>query len=100
MKISILLPYKENYSPTYAGAVSLFVNSVSKKSIFKKETTIYGSTKYKDKLSSNYVNIPLSKEFLKSQSKEYVNKFIIEQKKEKPDIIEIHNRPSYINQLI
>ena len=100
MKISILLPYKENYSPTYAGAVSLFVHSVLNKSVYKKSTTIYGSTKYKDKLSSNYINIPLSKEFLKSQSKEYVNKFIIEQKKEKPDIIEIHNRPSYINQLI
>ena len=26
MKISILLPYKENYSPTYPGAVSIFVN--------------------------------------------------------------------------
>ena len=65
MKISILLPYKENYSPSYPGAVSLFVNSVLKKSMFKNETTIYGSTKYKDKLSSNYVNIPLSKEFLK-----------------------------------
>ena len=100
MKISILLPYKENYSPTYPGAVSLFVNSVLKKSMFKKETTIYGSTKYKDKLSTNYVNIPLSKEFLKSQSKEFVNKFILEQKKEKPDIIEIHNRPSYINLLV
>ena len=78
MKISILLPYKENYSPSYPGAVSLFVNSVLKKSIFKKDTTIYGSTKYKDKLSTNYVNIPLSKEFLKSQSKEFVNKFILE----------------------
>ena len=26
MKISILLPYKENFSPSYAGAVSLFIN--------------------------------------------------------------------------
>ena len=25
MKISILLPYKENFSPTYAGAVSILV---------------------------------------------------------------------------
>ena len=38
MKISILLPYKENYSPAYAGAVSLFVNSVSRESVYKKET--------------------------------------------------------------
>ena len=26
MKISILLPYKENYTDNYAGAVSLFIN--------------------------------------------------------------------------
>ena len=30
MKISILLPYKENYSPTYPGAVSLYVHSTTK----------------------------------------------------------------------
>ena len=100
MKISILLPYKENYSPAYAGAVSLFVNSVSRESVYKKETTIYGSTTYKEKLSKNYINIPLSKEFLKSQSRDYVKKFINEQKKVKPNIIEVHNRPIYINSLI
>ena len=100
MKISILLPYKENYSPAYAGAVSLFVNSVSRESVYKKETTIYGSTTYKEKLSKNYINIPLSKEFLKSQSRDYVKKFINEQKIVKPNIIEVHNRPIYINSLI
>ena len=36
MKISILLPYKENFSPNYPGAVSLFVFETSRKSIFKK----------------------------------------------------------------
>ena len=35
MKISILLPYKENYSPDYAGAVSIFINAVSKLSRYK-----------------------------------------------------------------
>ena len=29
MKISILLPYKENFSPEYAGAVSLFVKDTA-----------------------------------------------------------------------
>ncbi len=29
MKISILLPYKENFSPEYPGAVSLFINETS-----------------------------------------------------------------------
>jgi len=43
MKISILLPYKENFSPTYAGAVSLFVKDITKISKFKKYITIYGN---------------------------------------------------------
>ena len=29
MKISILLPYKENFSPMYPGAVSLFVKDTA-----------------------------------------------------------------------
>ena len=36
MNISILLPYKENFSPEYAGAVSIFINAITKKSLFKK----------------------------------------------------------------
>ena len=36
MKISILLPYKENFSPNYAGAVSLFVKDITKISKYKK----------------------------------------------------------------
>ena len=69
MKISILLPYKENYSPEYAGAVSIFVNSVTKISKYKRNIKIYGSTDYKKILSDNYKNIALSKKFLSSQSK-------------------------------
>ena len=36
MKISILLPYKENFSVNKSGAVSLFVNDVIKHSPQKK----------------------------------------------------------------
>ena len=43
MKISILLPYKENFSPVYAGAVSLFVKDTVKISKYKKNITIYGA---------------------------------------------------------
>ena len=98
MKISILLPYKENYSPEYPGAVSLFVHATTKLSKFKKEITVYGNTNLKEKLSGNYTNIPLDKNNLfKSQSKEYVNKFIKLQNNLKENIIEIHNRPNYVN---
>ena len=97
MKISILLPYKENYSPDYAGAVSIFVCSTNKLSIFKKDITIFGNTNFKDKLSENYINIELNKNSLfKSQSKEYVNNFVNLHKDQKTDLVEIHNRPNYI----
>ena len=47
MKISILLPYKENFSPNYAGAVSLFVNDIVKNSRYKKSTFVFGSMDFK-----------------------------------------------------
>ena len=96
MRISILLPYKENYSPTYPGAVSLFVHATTKISKFKKDITVYGSTDLNKKLSNNYINIPLTRKIFKSQSKEYVQKFYALNAEKKPDIIEIHNRPNYV----
>ena len=96
MKISILLPYKENFSPQYPGAVSLFINSMNKLSIYKKEITVYGSTDLKEKFSDNYINIQLKKSFLKSQTRDYVNKFVELHKNQNTDIIEIHNRPNYV----
>ena len=48
-KISIILPFKENFSPTYAGAVSLHVEHISQNSKYKKNIHVYGSTKFKKK---------------------------------------------------
>ena len=50
MKISILLPYKENFSPEYPGAVSIFLNAVITKSKFKNSITVYGNTNFKKKI--------------------------------------------------
>ena len=97
MKISILLPYKENYSPEYPGAVSLFISQTIKLSKYKKNITVFGNSNYKTKLSSNYTNIELNKgNIFQSQSRYYVNKFIQLQKKIKADLIEVHNRPIYL----
>jgi len=96
MKISILLPYKENYSPDYPGAVSLFIHSNILISKYKKDISVYGSTTYKKKLSKNYINISLNNKFFESKTTEYVKKFLEIQKNRKPDIIEVHNRPVYI----
>ena len=51
MKISILLPYKENFSKLYSGAVSIFINDINRESKFKNSTKIYGNTIYKNYLS-------------------------------------------------
>jgi len=100
VKIAILLPYKENFSPLYPGAVSLFVYETSNKSIFKKKITVFGSTEIRKKFPIKYVDIKLKKNPLKSQTKSYVEKFIKLERKERSSIIEIHNRPSYVNILI
>ena len=81
MKISILLPYKENFSPDYPGAVSLFVFETSKKSAYKKKITVYGSTKLKTRFPIKYTNISLLNLPLSSQTRNYVNKFIKIEKK-------------------
>ena len=96
MKISILLPYKENFSPNYPGAVSLFVNDTCLLSKFKKNITVYGSTLFKKKFLINYENISLNKKIITSQSKEYIDKFIQYERSSPSDIIEIHNRPNYL----
>ena len=54
MKISILLPYKENYTDNYAGAVSLFINDTVKLSKFKKDTNFENQCEWKIKLQQNY----------------------------------------------
>ena len=99
MKISILLPYKENFARNYAGAVSLFVNDITKKSFFKNSTYIFGNTELKDKLSKNYINIDLKKNVFRSTSKQYVNAFLEYEKKINSDLIEVHNRPNYIRSI-
>ena len=97
MKISILLPYKENFSPEYPGAVSLFVYETTKNSKFKKKITVFGNTHFKEKFNLKYINIELKKNIFSSQTKNYVDKFINLEKKINSSIIEVHNRPSYIH---
>ena len=98
MNIAILLPYKENFSHKSAGAVSIFVNDTNQLSIFKKNIKVYGSTKDRITLK-NYTNINLKKNFFYSTTAQYIKKFIKLTKDKKVDILEVHNRPNYINYL-
>ena len=96
MKISILLPYKENFTINKAGAVSLFVNDTTKISHFRKDIIIFGTTKYKDYLSKNYININENKVIFKSSNNQYVKKFLSNPNFLGTKILEIHNRPNYV----
>ncbi|MDC0167094.1 glycosyltransferase [Candidatus Pelagibacter sp.] len=96
MKIAILLPYKENFSKNFAGAVSIFVNNTYKLSKYKKDILIYGSTDNKP-LSLNYKNILFEKKFLQSSSRNYLNYFLQDIKNTQIEILEIHNRPHYVD---
>ena len=66
MNISILLPYKENFSPEYPGAVSLFVYETSKISKYKKNIKVFGNTNFKKKFNIRYINIDLNKDLFSS----------------------------------
>ena len=101
MKISILLPYKENFSPEYPGAVSIFLDSVIKRSKYKKNIIVYGNTDYKKTYKIKYKNIKLPKKILGigSITNKYINEFIKLENKNPSDIIEIHNRPIYVDLL-
>jgi glycosyltransferase involved in cell wall biosynthesis len=100
MKISILLPYKENFSPEYPGAVSLFVSDTTAISRYKNSIKVYGSTYYKTSFKIKYQNIALKKVLIKSQTRSYINKFIEYERNEPSDLIEIHNRPVYLKHLL
>ena len=100
MKISILLPYKENFSPIYPGAVSLFVKDISNISKYKKNIIVYGNTSFKKIFKLKYFNINLSNFKFTSKSKQYVNKFIKIEEKKPSDLIEIHNRPNYLSEIV
>jgi len=93
--IATILPYKENYTFSEASAASLWVYEFFKKSTFKKNNFIFGSTKNIDYLSANYININLDTIRSKFSSKTnfYCQKISKIIKRKKFDLIEIHNRP-------
>ena len=81
MKVAILLPYKENFSPEYPGAVSLFVNETSKISRYKKDIVVFGNTNFKKKYSLKYVNINLFKKPTYKSNKRVCKKIFYNSKK-------------------
>ncbi len=97
MLISVLLPYKENFSSINAGAVSLFVKDMKDFSSYKKNIYIFGETSSNKILSNNYININLKNKFYFSKTKAYIKLFLKNKIFLKSDLVEVHNRPIYVN---
>ena len=102
IRVATILPYKENYTFGKASAASLWVSEFYKRSKFRNDNYIYGCTKYKDYLTKNYINIELKyiNSKLKSATKEYTDKIIKKFKNKNYDLIEVHNRPIILENLI
>ena len=82
--IFIILPFKESLNPNSAGAVSLYVKDSTKYSKYKKRIQIISS----DNLQGR------TKIF---RNKNYIINFCKKYSNQKIKIIEIHNRPEYLN---
>ncbi len=97
-KIFIILPHKDQFIKNYAGSASIWVKDFFKYSKFKKNIKILGSTDKTQNvfIKRNYTNIKIPRMKILSKSNYYVNKLIKLCKYEKPSVIEIHNRPSYL----
>ena len=99
-KIAIVLPYKEIYSQSYAGAASIWLKDYIEKSKLSKETLIYGNLDSSLKpITKNFKNIKIPYTNF-SKTKQYINFFYKDYLKNKYQIVEIHNRPEYLNFLI
>ena len=101
-KIAILLPYKDHFTNLNAGSASIWVKDFNKKSSYKNVITIFGNTHYMSDLidKKRYINLYLNNYNLTSKNTAYVNQFLKYNKKNNYEIIEIHNRPSYVHQLL
>ena len=102
INIATILPYKENYSLEKASAASLWVSEFFRNSKFKNNNFIYGNTNSKNYLTKNYTNINLKslKSKFQSTTNEYSYKLIKEINNKKINLIEIHNRPLILFNLI
>ena len=99
-KIAILLPYKENYNESYAGAASIWVNDYLSLSKLKNVTTVYGNLKKNLRpLTSNFINIDISGKIIRKNLR-YTEILYEDCVKKKYSIIEIHNRPESLLFLI
>ena len=98
--IAILLPYKENFTESNAGAASIWVKDYLNRSKLKKRSIVYGNLEDNSRpLLKNFKNLKIGSSFVKKNIS-YTNKLYKEYLKYRFKIIEIHNRPESLLYLI
>jgi glycosyltransferase involved in cell wall biosynthesis len=94
MIINVILPYKEIYDDRLAGAVSIFVSNIKKKSKFKKNIKIFGSSLIKKPITDDYYGLKINKPFyFYSKTLYYLKLISYNIINNNQSVIEIHNRP-------
>ena len=98
-KIAVLLPFKDHFTNSKAGSASIWVKDFNKNSVYKNNIYVCGNTDRLDDLiiKKNYLNIDFPYATFKSKNLLYVDKFIKLHSKYNFTLIEVHNRPSYVN---
>jgi len=101
-KIAILLPFKDHFTNSRAGSASIWIKDFNKKSKYRKNIRVFGNTDELNDLidKKNYINIDFNTYTFKSKNISYVDEFIKLNNKHNFDLIEIHNRPSYVHHLV
>ena len=101
-RIAVLLPFKDHFTKSNAGSASIWIKDFNKSSSYKDGIRIFGSTdNIKDILDKKrYTNIRFKNYNFKSKNISYVDEFIKLIKGDKFDLVEIHNRPSYVHYLV
>ena len=98
MKILSILPLTDSFSKSKAGAASLFIYEIDKNT---KNFKIIGSTLKKDYiLKKKYINIDNIRKFPCGRNNSYIKKLFFFLRKNKFDLIEVHNRPQIARELL
>ena len=100
-KIAILLPFKDHFTKSQAGSASIWVKDFNKYSSYYDQITILGNTPFVNELidKKKYRNLSLKSTTFSSKNILYVREFIKINLLQKFDLVEIHNRPSYVHQI-
>jgi glycosyltransferase involved in cell wall biosynthesis len=99
-QIHIVLPPREGFGPKHFGAVALCVRDFILHSRFADRCTVFGGVECDAYKGISYRAILLKRKLWRSKTQHYATQLIEIFRKEKPALIEIHNRPALANKIM